>query len=150
MKFIEVETSSYSFNPIHDYGLDTPFLTAGKILIRDLGLEKFGKNIFIQKVIGSALPIYIITYNSKYPNVALSASKVKKLKFTWIGKIKRKAIHTYVKPVKLTPPLYLDSAMVTMTSGSLVIFRDLAGEYLRNYKMFSYTDTILDHKVNGI
>jgi len=136
-KFTEVEISDYSFNPIHDYGFDTPFLTAGKILIKDLGLEKFGKNIFVQKILGIGLSIYVITYNSKYPHVTLSASRVKKLKFTWIGRSKRKAIHTYVKPVKLTPPLYLDSAMVTMTSGSLVVFRDISGAYLENPRMFS-------------
>ena len=147
--FREVETSQYSFNPIHDYGLDAPLMSAGRVLQDDLGLERF-KHIFLQKVIGIALPIYVITYNSKYPNVTLSASRVKKLKFTWIGRAKEKGIHTYVAPAKLTPPLYLESAMVNMVTGSLVIFRDLSGEYLRNPRMFSYRDYILDKKVDGL
>jgi hypothetical protein len=136
-KFTEVETSEFSFNPIHDYTTDRFLMTAGEQLQADLGLTKFNNNVFVQKIMGVALPIYVITYNSRYPTVALSATRVKKLKFTWFGRSKRKGIHTYVKPVKLTPPLYLKSAMVTMTSGSIVVMRDLAGFYLENPKMFS-------------
>jgi hypothetical protein len=147
-KLQEVETSEFSFNPLHDYGLDKPWQSAGQVLMSDLGLEKFGNNVFIQKVLGVGLPIYVITYNSRYPRVGLTATRVKKLKFTWIGKSKRKGIHTYIKPMKLTPPLCLQSAMVTMTSGSLVVQRDIAGEYLRNPKVFGYTDYILDKKIN--
>jgi hypothetical protein len=149
MKLAEVQTSEYSFNPLSDFGLDEPFKTAGQILQSDLGLERF-QRVFIQKVLGIAVPIYVITYNSKYPNVVLSAARVKKLKFAWVGKAKRKGVHTYVKPIKLTPPLYLDSAMIRMTSGSIVFLRDLAGDYLRNPRMFSYTDFKIDRKVNSL
>lgn len=144
----EVETNEFSFNPIRDFGLDTPLKTAGQTLIDDLGLTKFHNNIFVQKVMGIAQNIFIVTYNSRYPNVALSATRVKKLKFTWLGRSKRKGVHTYIKPAKLTPPLYLKSAMINMTTGSLVIMRDIAGFYLENPKMFAYTDYILDQKVN--
>jgi len=147
-RLIEVETSEYSFNPVHDFGLDTPFVTAGQTLINDLGLEKF-RHVYIQKVMGLAQNIYIITYNSKYPTIDLSATRVKKLKFTWLGRAKRKGVHTYIAPAKLTPPIYLKSSLITMTSGSLVVMRDISGEYLRNPRMFTYTDFILDKKMNG-
>jgi hypothetical protein len=148
-KFTEVQTDEFSFNPLHDYIPDRFMMTAGEQLIADLGLEKF-RYIFVQKVLGYALPIYIITFNSRYPTVSLSATRVKKLKFTWVGKAKKMGIHTYVKPIKLTPPIYLKSAMISMTTGSIVIQRDISGEYLRNPKMFSYTDYKLDKKVNGL
>ncbi len=136
MKIKEVETSDYSFNPIHDYTTDKPFMTGGQQLQADIGLSKFKRNVFIQKVIGYALPIYIVTYNSRYPNVNLGATRVRKLKSTWIGKVKRKAIHINLSQIKLTPPIPLASSMIQPVSGSIIIMRDVAGEYLRNPKVF--------------
>ena len=78
MKLVEVVTSEYSFNPIADFTTDRVFITAGAQLQSDLGLNAF-RHIFIQKVMGISLSIYLITLNSKYPKVALSASRVKKL-----------------------------------------------------------------------
>jgi len=149
MKLTEVELSQYSYNTLDDLGLTSLFQTKGQILIDDLGLSKF-KHLFVQKVMGIAVPIYIITLNSKYPNIELSASRVKKLKFAWLGKAKKKGVHTYVAPIKLTPPLYLDSAMIHMSSGSLVFIRDIAGEYLRQPKMFAYTDYKMNKKVDSL
>ncbi len=135
-KFIEVETSEYSFNPVRDLIPDEPFMTGGRQLQIDLGLKNFGDNAFIQKVINSALPIYIITYNSRYPKVHLSALRVKKIKSTWMGKIKRNGVHVHLKNIKLTPPLILNSSLIHMVTGSIVIMRDIAGEYLRQPRVF--------------
>jgi len=135
-KFIEVETSEYSFNPVRDLIPDEPFMTGGRQLQIDLGLKNFGKNVYIQKIIGIALPVYIITYNSKYPKVLLPIMKVKQIKSTWPGKIKRKGIHVFAKKIKLTPPIPLISSLVNMTTGSIVIMRDIAGEYLRQPRVF--------------
>ena len=136
MKIKEVVTSEYSFNPVHDYVTDKPFMTGGQQLQADLGLSKFKQNVFIQKVIGYALPVYIITYNSRYPGVNLGAIRVKKIKSTSISRIKRKAIHVFSKPIKLTPPLPLQNSMFQPVTGSIIIMRDIAGEYLRNPKVF--------------
>jgi len=135
MKLIETEPE-FSFNPIHDYTTDEFLMSAGRQLQADLGLSRFGRNVTIQKVIGIGLPIYLITFNSKYPNVNLSAVRVKNIKSTWFGKVKRKAVHTHLKPMKLTPPLQLSTAMMRPVSGSLLLLRDIAGEILRNPKVF--------------
>ena len=149
MKLTEITLKEINLNPLHDMLPDSILMSAGRQLQVDLGLAKF-KKVFIQKVLGQSLPIYVITFNSRYPNVTLSATRVKKLKFTWIAKAKRSGLHTRIKPVKLTPPLYLESAMIRMTSNSIIVFRDLAGEYLRQPRMFAYTDKQLDKKGNGL
>jgi len=129
-------TSEFSFNPAHDYITDRLLMTQGEQMQADLGLSKFRDNVFIQKVLGYATPIYVVTFNSRYHRVGLSASKVKKLKSTWLGKVTRKAIHIYLGNAKLTPPLILASSLIHPTTGSLIVMRDIAGEYMRNKKAF--------------
>jgi hypothetical protein len=127
--------SEYSFNPIHDFGLDDLGLTHGQTLQKDLGLSKLGNNVYIQKVIGIALPIYIVTFNSRYSTTLIGSTRVKNIKSTWLGKVKIKGVHLYLKHIKLTPPLQLNSSMTYMVSGSLIIMRDIAGELFRNPKV---------------
>lgn len=128
--------AEYNFNPLHSFLTDSPFMTQGEQMQADLGLKNFGDNVFIQKVINSALPIYIITYNSRYPKVHLSALRVKKIKSTWMGKIKRNGVHVHLKNIKLTPPLILNSSLTHMVTGSIVVMRDIAGEFMRQPKVF--------------
>jgi hypothetical protein len=131
----------YSINPLHDYFTDKPFMTQGEQLLADIGLEKYGDNVYIQKVLGYSIHIYLITFFSRYPNLNLGVSRVKKIKSTWIGKIKRKGIHVHLGKVKLTPPLVLKHALIQPTTGSIFIIRDISGEWYRDRKVFeSYID----------
>jgi hypothetical protein len=149
MKFRETTLKELNFNPLKDMIPDSLFTTAGQQLKIDLGLKKF-RHVMIQKVMSISQPVYVVTYNSRYPNVQLPAARVKKLKFTWVAKTKRSGLHTRIKPVKLTPPLRIETAMVRMSSNSIVIFRDMAGEFLRNRKMFTVADNKIDKQIDLI
>lgn len=142
LKLVEFQSSEFSLNPVSDYITDEPFMTAGQQLQADLGLEKYGRNCWVQKVIGYALPIYIISFNSRYPTVNFGQARIKKIKTSWVGRVKRKGIHTYIKGVKLTPPLSLQLAMLKPVSGSIIIMRDFAGDILSNPKFLRFTKNV--------
>jgi len=107
----------------------------GALLKKNLGLNNF-KYIWVQKVINNAQPIFIITIDSRYPNNYLSPSKVKKVHSTKIKVVKKAGDVVVDKDFKLSPPLELEFAHISLTSNSIIIFRDIAGEYFRDEKMF--------------
>ena len=52
--------------------------TKGRQLKSDLGLDQF-KYAYIQKIIDLAMDVYIITVDSRFPNVYFGLSKLKKV-----------------------------------------------------------------------
>ena len=137
MKLVEVKINDIDFNKLTEAIMPDIIETAGEILQKDLGLENF-RYVTLQKVLAVPLSIYILTFDSRYPNKYIPYSRVKKARFSWVSKIKRKGIRYQNDEVKLTPPLQLKSSSLRPTSGSIFVFRDLAGYYLQNEKLFMY------------
>lgn len=135
MKLIEKKLSELSWNTVMTGNLPV-FNSVGKQLQYDLGLSKFKNNVWIQKVLNIPISIFIITFNSRYPNVDWGTSRVRKIKSTQIKKIKQLGLNTIEDRLRMTPPLKLSSTHIRPRTGSLLILRDIAGEYLRNPKAF--------------
>jgi len=114
--------------------------TTGENLKNYLKLNKF-KFIWIQKVINSSVPIYIIYVDSRRPSVYLSITKIKKIRSFVIkrvkGSIKNNAFKL-LKP-KLSIPLPLEDFNSYIPSNSFILLVDFAGEYFIN--MFFYEKT---------
>ena len=97
-----------------------------------LGLEDF-KYIWIEKVINSPIDIFILTIDSRHPNVFLSMSRVKKTKGTVLRNLQPSLDN---KAFKTTPPIELEDSVYSLKSNSLFIIRDIAGDYWRDPTMF--------------
>ena len=120
-------------HPIYDMVGD--LVNAGTQLKYDLGLRKI-HYAYIQKVIGAGYPIFVVSYDSHRPDLFLSPIKVKNTKATQIGKIKQQGVHFYLRDVKMTPPLPIESSLTNLSSGYIFILRDLAGSILIDEKMY--------------
>jgi hypothetical protein len=108
----------------------------GLHLKKDLGLELF-QNVVIQKAINFPIPLYMVTYNSRYPERAIFYSKVKAIKTSFLTKLKQYGIDNKFKQVRLTPPIdlnYFNNARPR--SGAYFYIRDMAGEQFRDKNMF--------------
>lgn len=117
-----------------------PTMSAGEQLKKDLGLSKF-TYVWLNKVLGMAQNVYIVTVDSRYPMVYLGRSKLKNLKSTDLVKLKRSGVHTQTKELKLTPAIDITELDSELTSNSLLLIRDISGEYFRNDKMFESIST---------
>jgi hypothetical protein len=100
-----------------------------------LKLDKF-KYVWIQKIIGIAQPIYLITIDSRYPNVYLSFKSVKNSKTAVLTTLERSGLTFLNKKVKMTPPIQLEQSHFALSSRDIIILRDIAGDYFSNPKMF--------------
>jgi hypothetical protein len=108
----------------------------GKDLIKQLGLSKFS-NISIQKIIGISIPIYIITFDSRYNRRFLTYSRLNNIKSTSIKKIKSFSNDILqLKNVKLSPPANLYNIDLDISPSTILLLRDIAGEYFRTKKIF--------------
>jgi hypothetical protein len=110
-------------------------LTKGRQLKSDLGLDNF-KYAYIQKVIDMAQDIYIITVDSRYPNVFFGQNKLKKINKYTVDKTKKTPFFYDFKNVKLTPGILLDEFNGNISSNALIIRQDLVIDYFRNEDMF--------------
>ncbi len=117
------------------------FRSKGEKLKHELGLGKF-KYVLIQRALGISLPIFVISFDSRFPKVLLSISKIRNLKFTWLGRLKSSFDYDDVQKNKLkfTPPLRIETADVLPRSNAVVLLQDLAGEHYRQPRMFEYIE----------
>ena len=120
---------------IFDTFLKDNRLSDGMRLIKSLNLQEF-KFVWVQKIINYPTSVFIITIDSYHPNTYLSMSRIKKAKSTIITNAKKYGDEVLIKEFKLTPPLDLWYAQINIKQDSLIIVRDLAGEYLQDDKMF--------------
>lgn len=116
-------------------------MTKGLVLKQKLGLDNF-ENCMIQKIINFPIPFFIITIDSKYPNKYMTYSRLKSIDSTKLIKLKyrpdtllQNMDFSEVK-LKLTPPLNIDEFNASIITGSILMIRDLAGEYYRRDNMF--------------
>lgn len=102
---------------------------SGKQLKNLLGLEDY-KFVWVRKVLNVSIPIFIIIYNSRFPNLYLPTQKVMKLKAFGIHKTK-KIINQELQGFILSLPVLLDNYKKKILSGSIIIYNDIAGEYFQ-------------------
>lgn len=135
-------------NNIKDTAIDVyKKWTQGRQLKRDLGLENF-KYAYIQKIIDMAQNVYIVSVDSRYPNVFFGFTKLKKIKSVTIQKTKRTPFEYKFKNYKLTPPILLDEFKGDISSNAMIIRQDLTGDYFMNDKM--YESVVCNKKVKII
>jgi len=107
----------------------------GLQLKKDLGLENF-QNVVIQKAINYPITMYVVSFNSRYPERAIFYSKVKNIKTSAIKRLKQYGQENKFKDIKLTPPVDLDYFMGRVRSNAYVYLRDMCGEQYRDKQMF--------------
>lgn len=122
--------------------------TAGQQLKHDLGLGKF-PYVMVQKVIDVPINILVVTVDSRRPTVYLSPFRVKSSDSSRLLKVKHYGMAFLAKDYKLTPPLLIERTSPFVGLGTLFIFRDLGGEYLKNSKMYESEEYIvLDYNLD--
>ena len=104
---------------------------SGKYLKISLGLSEF-QFVVIRKILNISMPIYLVFYDSRRPNVFLSQYKIKHLRSLILQKTKRSGFEFIMKDFKLSPPLSIEDCRIPMITGMMIIKMDIAGEYFRN------------------
>jgi hypothetical protein len=108
----------------------------GRELQQQLGLSNI-KHVFIQRVLQTGTPTFVFTFDSHFPKGHLSAVRVMKSKTQQINKIKKISGIIAQNPARMTMPQRLDALDDFRVSGNeLFIMRDLAGDYMRDKKLF--------------
>ena len=112
--------------------------TTGQKLIDAFNLGALGKrSIVIQKVMSSAKNIYIITYDSYYPNRIMTYNDLKRIKGTNIHRLKLNLDIVTPKVPRFSMPIYLYNYNKKFSTDSYIITRDLMGrERLRKDSLF--------------
>ena len=119
--------------------------TKGELLKRELGLENI-ESVVIQKVLGIAQSVYVVTYDSRRPTLFISNSKLRKLKSSKLKFLYQYGIGFDTESVTLSPAFDILYKSVVLTSNTIIIQRDLAGELYydrdlvesKKYKVFNY------------
>jgi hypothetical protein len=101
-----------------------------------LGVEKF-HYVWIQKVINLSVPIFIITCSSRFSNFWYSRVRLRNMKSMFVKRLKVKGGGFFLDDFKTTIPILIEEYHNTIPKNSLIVFRDLAGEYYRVKRMYS-------------
>jgi hypothetical protein len=121
-------------------------ITTGQKLIKAFKLQKF-KYIWIQRVIDSSLPIWIISVDSRRPTVYFSMSKLRHLDSTIIRRLKKRGPNSVLlKKPNLSIPIPLQHFDNKFSSNVIIIRRDIGGEYFMNKDY--YTESIKKLKIS--
>jgi hypothetical protein len=98
----------------------------GKELKTTLGLDKF-KFVQCQKIINISNNVFVLTFDSRFPTVWIGYNRISKLKSNVLKKISGNKLISYI----LTPPVLLDQLQRDLPQNSLLVIRDIAGEYYK-------------------
>lgn len=109
--------------------------TTGELLKNAFGISKF-KHIYIQKIIDMPQNVYVITINSRFPDIHIPINKINKLKSNKFQKLRVTPGNIQAKSFKLTPPINLNDFVGRITSNAIIIFRDIAGELYMNKNLY--------------
>lgn len=90
-----------------------------------LNLERFSY-VYVQKVLGIVMPIYIITINSRYPNKFIP---YKRLNSSMVSQTYTMNLLKLEK-VKLSPPVLLSNFQGKIYENSYIVLRDIGAEDL--------------------
>lgn len=116
-------------------------MTSKELKIR-LGLENYTQ-CYIQELLTSSIPVYMITINSFQPDKYIPN---KLLKFNQIGDLFKVKNNT-IKVSKFSDPTNIDSYSQDISENALVFVRDLCGLMLlekRSYNFSKPISTIVD------
>lgn len=105
--------------------------SSGKKLKKSLGLINY-PYVMIQKIIGAPVSIFVATYDSRRPTIYLSPVRIKNSDSCSIFKVDKAGILLNLQNYKMTPPLPIEYSNIRVGSNTIIILRDLAGEYLKN------------------
>lgn len=95
-------------------------------------LDDFPK-VYIQRVINSTIPIYIISFNSRYPNQHIPRKLLQLNKSSMLYRLK----NDQAKFVRLSPPFIIENFMYNIDTNAFIFIRDLGGErYLDDRILF--------------
>ncbi len=119
---------------------------SGELLKRDLGLNQID-HVYIQKILGIALSIYVVSYNSRYPNLNIPRSKLKSIRTMTIDKVRSIPSEFLFTPYKLSPPIELDVFIARIPSNSIIITQDICGDRFQNKSLFESTIKINDEEI---
>lgn len=115
--------------------LDNPLgRTVGQQLKHDLGLDNF-TYVMIQKIVNLPLHVYIVTYDSRRPTLYVSPYRIKTANTVQLKQVKQNLLSYSMKNFKLTPPLLIDRAAPLVGTGTIILCKDLSGEYIANKKL---------------
>jgi hypothetical protein len=108
----------------------------GTQLKHSLNLEKLFY-VYIQKVMGIPMNVFVLTFDSRFPNVYLPLARVKKSNATTIQKVSS-ANSTFANMTNysFTPPVIIEYTEPLVNTGTLIIKRDIGAEYLLNKKLY--------------
>lgn len=110
-------------------------MTTGDKLILELGLENF-KNVYIEKSIGFSPSIFIVTVDSRHDGRPITTSMVRKVDTSVIYKV-LSGFKTEIEQLKFTPLIPLSDYDGTLHTRSVILFRDLSGEYMQKDLLYS-------------
>lgn len=88
--------------------------------------------VVIQRIINQPNLIYLLTYNSRVPTIDLTTGRLRKNKALQLKRPKKSLFGMSLNTMKLTPAVDLDYVKPSITSQSLFILYDMAGEYMRD------------------
>ena len=88
--------------------------------------------VVIQRIINQPNLIYLLTYNSRVPTMDLTTSRLKQNKAMQLKRPKKSLFGISLGAMKLTPAVDIDYVKPSITSQSLFILYDMAGEYMRD------------------
>jgi len=102
---------------------------SGKQLKRLLGLDDFNY-VWVRKILNVSIPIYIIVYNSRFPDLYLPIKKILTLKAFSMYRTK-KIVGQELQKFIISLPTLLENYNKKILSGSIIISYDIAGEYFQ-------------------
>lgn len=112
-------------------------MKANELKVR-LGLQNY-TYCYIQELLTSSVPVYMITFNSFQPDKHIPN---KLLKFNEIGdlfKVKKKEI----KVSKFSDPTNLDSFNKDIPENTLMFVRDLAGLIVLDKRQYNFSKVVI-------
>jgi len=110
----------------------------GIVLKRSLGLKNIDK-VYIQKVIGISMGIYVVSYNSRYPWLHIPRSRLKKVQTMMLQRVnKRYPKEITFKKMILSPPVELDTFISTIPSNAIIITQDICGDRFQQKNLLEF------------
>ena len=116
--------------------IPTKNVHSGKQLKKILGLEDYDY-VWIRKIINLPISVYIVVYNSRFPNLYLPLNKVRNLKAFHIFRT-NKIVNQELDDFIMSMPYELERYNKRISSKSIILSYDIAGEYYANKEVSEF------------
>ena len=107
----------------------------GKKLKEDLGLGNF-RSVVIRKIINVPLHIFLVYFNSRFPNTYIPIARIKTLETMTVKRLMRQGGDYQEVDFRMTPPMDILHLTGKLPSNSIIIKIDITGEYFANKKLY--------------